>query len=670
MSISAAALKRALSHHQEGRLAEAEGIYRDILDRDPLQFDCLHLLGVINRQRGDAETAIDLISRAIALNPTVAEVHSNLGNALLDRGRIAEAVSSLERAVALKPGDARLHLNLANALKAEEALDAAAASYARAAELAPKDVAALNELGTVLRQLGPFAESRSAFERALALQPDAAELHYNLGTTLMAECRIDAAAASFEAAIARKPDHVGAHINLGNARKEQRRIAEAASCYRQAAALDPNSSNAHYNLGVLFQEQGRMDEARVHHRRALAVDPDHAMAKLALCMAELRVLYCTGDEIDERRAAYDTALGGLSAEAATPEQRRSLAGGLGAAQPFFLAYQGRNDRELQRRYGALVAATMAERFPPVALAPPPCAGEPIRVGIVSGYFWHHSNWKIPIKGWLSQLDRRRFTLTGYHTGQRHDEATREAAALCNRFVQGPLPLARWREAIAADAPHVLIYPEVGMDPTAALLAAQRLAPVQCNSWGHPDTSGLPTLDYYLSSALMELPEAQEHYTETLIRLPNLSIYYEPVAVAPAPLTRAELGLREDSALFWCCQVLFKYLPQFDEVFPRIALAAGNCQFVFLETLKGRYITGLFVERLERAFAAFGLDYRKYCVLRYFPRQHRLVGLQLDAGEPCRRPADRHLARGLDARPPQRRDPGNDGRDRDHRVKRR
>ncbi len=363
-----------------------------------------------------------------------------------------------------------------------------------------------------------------------------------------------------------------------------------------------------------------MDEASAHHRRALEVDPDHAMAKLALCMAELRVLYRSAEEIDERRAAYEQALERLCADAATPDRRRRLADGLGAVQPFFLAYQGRNDRDLQRRYGALVAATVAERFAPIPLAPPPRPDEPIRVGIVSGFFWLHSNWKIPIKGWLSQLDRRRFTLFGYHTGQRQDEATREAASLCQRFVQGPLSLARWREAIGVDAPHVLIYPEVGMDPAAALLAAQRLAPVQCNSWGHPDTSGLPTIDYYLSSALMELPEAQEHYTETLIRLPNLSIYYEPVAVEPEPLTRAELGLRAGATVFWCCQVLFKYLPQFDEVFPRIALAAGDCQFVFLETLKGRYITNLFVQRLERAFAAVGLDYRLYCVvLPYLPR---------------------------------------------------
>src|SRR5262249_28988235 len=140
----------------------------------------------------------------------------------------------------------------------------------------------------------------------------------------------------------------------------------------------------------------------------------------------------------------------------------------------------------------------------------------------------------------------------------------------DRFVQGPLPLDRWRQEILADAPHLLIYPGVGMDPISAQLAAQRLAPVQCNSWGHPDTSGFPTLDYYLSSDLMEPPDGQDHYTERLVRLPNLSIYSEPIEQPPASITRQDLGLRSTAIVYWCGQSLFKYLPQFDEVFPRIA----------------------------------------------------------------------------------------------------
>jgi predicted O-linked N-acetylglucosamine transferase (SPINDLY family) len=182
----------------------------------------------------------------------------------------------------------------------------------------------------------------------------------------------------------------------------------------------------------------------------------------------------------------------------------------------------------------------------------------------------------------------------------------------------------WRQAILDDAPHVLIYPEVGMDPVSAQLAAQRLAPVQCNSWGHPDTSGFPTLDYYLSSELMEPPEAQDHYTEHLVRLPNLSIYYEPLDPEPVSLSRADLGLRSTATVYWCGQSLYKYLPQFDQVFARIAREVGDCQFAFIEYHKGRHVTDLFRRRLDATFVALGLRTADHCV--FLPRldKHRFL----------------------------------------------
>ena len=122
-----------------------------------------------------------------------------------------------------------------------------------------------------------------------------------------------------------------------------------------------------------------------------------------------------------------------------------------------------------------------------------------------------------------------------------------------------------------------------MDPVSCQLAAQRLAPVECNSWGHPDTSGFPTLDYFLSSELMEPPDAQDHYTEQLVRLANLSVYYEPLDVEPVSVSRADLGLRSTETVFWCGQSLFKYPPQFDHLFPRIAGEVGDCQFASTAT---------------------------------------------------------------------------------------
>jgi predicted O-linked N-acetylglucosamine transferase (SPINDLY family) len=244
---------------------------------------------------------------------------------------------------------------------------------------------------------------------------------------------------------------------------------------------------------------------------------------------------------------------------------------------------------------------------------PPAPDEPVRVGIVSAFFREHTVWKLMIRGWLGQLDRRRFRVFGYHTGPQREDIARLASDCCSRFVQGPLSLEHWRTEIRRDAPHVLIFPEIGMDRVTAQLAGQRLAPVQCVSFGHPDTTGLPTIDYFLSSDLMEPAEAQGHYTERLVRLPNLSLYYEPMETAAETVDRAELGLRDTAIVYWCAQALPKYLPQFDAIFPRIARDVGDCQFVFVANAGARQVTDLLRRRIERAFAAHGLEPDRHCV---------------------------------------------------------
>jgi protein O-GlcNAc transferase len=214
---------------------------------------------------------------------------------------------------------------------------------------------------------------------------------------------------------------------------------------------------------------------------------------------------------------------------------------------------------------------------------------------------------------MSQLDRNRFTILGYHLGRQRDQETEVAAKLCSRFVHRAMSLEGWRDEILADAPHVLIYPGLLMDELSLQLAAQRLAPVQCNSLGHPETSGLPTIDYFLSSDLMEPGDAAEHYTERLVRLPNLSIYYEPIELSPVRITRGELGMRPDAIVFWCGQSLFKYHPQYDFVFARIAKLVGNCQFVFIKHAKEAAVVDLFHRRLDSVFSEWGLTASDHCL---------------------------------------------------------
>jgi predicted O-linked N-acetylglucosamine transferase (SPINDLY family) len=539
-------------------------------------------------------------------------------------GRLPEAEKLYRQILAIDPGNVdSLHLLSMIELQTGRG-DEAIGHIVKAIAVNDRIPEFHSNLGGAFQMQGRLAEAAACYERALALKPDYAEAYSNLGLVLQQQGKLVEAVACYERALALKPDYFEALSNLGLVLQQQGKLAEAVACYERALALKPDLAEAHTNLGNPLQQQGKLAEAVACFERALALKPDFAEARLALCVAQLPILYMDESEIGTRRAAYQAHLSALCDHVGRRETLHGLAQAVGSTQPFYLAYQGYNDRECQTQYGSLVCRIMADCYPPAVLPRPPEPGQPVRVGIVSAYFWQHTVWKLLIKGWLTQLDRDGFQIFGYHTGTKADGETETAAALCHRFVRGPMSGDRWRQAILDDAPHVLIYPEVGMDPDSARLAAQRLAPVQCNSWGHPDTSGFSTLDYFLSSELMEPPAGQDHYSERLIRLPNLSIYYEPLDTRPVPVERPDFGLRPMASVFWCGQSLFKYLPQFDRVFPDIARGAGDCQFVFIEHPGSAHINDMFRARLDRAFSAFGLSATDYCVLLPRLDQDRFV----------------------------------------------
>ena len=610
-------LAAAMAHHRAGRLADAERLYRLFCDADPKNARAFHLLGVAAHQLKRPDAA-SLVGRAVMLDPDFAEAHNDRGVILAASGLFADALSCFERAVALNPGYDEARNNLGRGLRSLGRFDEALTQFELVLKRTPDSPVAHFNLASVCGLAGRKLDAEQHYRSAISLRPDFADAHIHLAALLQDMDRLPEALAHAERAVALRTDSAGARNNLGNILRSMGRRDDAIAQYETAIRIDPASFMAHYNCGVALRGETRIAEARGHFAQALALKPEFLEAELALCMAELPALYEYESEIAQRRDAYASRLVGLCADVESAGAPAIPAEAIGSHQPFYLPYQGCNDQELQTLYGSLACKIMAARYltPPV-LPKPPGPHEPIRLGIVSGFFRQHSNWKIPIKGWLKMLDRDRFHVSGYYTSADRDGETDAAAALCERFVQGPLSLDAWRRVILDDAPHVLIFPEIGMDKVSAQLAAQRLAAVQCASWGHPVTTGFPTIDYFISSDLMEPAGAEGHYSEQLIRLPNLSIYYEPSDVPPVGIERAQLGLRASAVVYWCCQSLPKYLPQFDEVFARIAAEVPDCQFTFIEFGGGRVVTAMFRARLDRAFEAVGLNAGDYCV--FLPR---------------------------------------------------
>jgi predicted O-linked N-acetylglucosamine transferase (SPINDLY family) len=186
----------------------------------------------------------------------------------------------------------------------------------------------------------------------------------------------------------------------------------------------------------------------------------------------------------------------------------------------------------------------------------------IRLGIVSAYLYDHSV-GVSFVNTICNLDPNKFEVHILYLGSPPEDAIyrRIQQSSCVTHIVREGNLTYLRERIAALELDILFYPDIGMSSLGYFLAFSRLAPVQITSFGHPDTTGIPQIDYYLSAEAYEPPQAQEHYSETLLTLPGafmLSDYDIPTA--PSSKTRADFGLEEQDFIFLCPQTLYKIHP--------------------------------------------------------------------------------------------------------------
>src|SRR5262249_16872625 len=189
-------------------------------------------------------------------------------------------------------------------------------------------------------------------------------------------------------------------------------------------------------------------------------------------------------------------------------------------------------------------------------------------GFLSAYFRDHTIGRLNL-GRIEQLSGGRLEIVVLSVGEHRDEmasAFREAA---DRFVSIPGDVAAAPRLIADQELDLLVFHDVVMSPLTEALSSSRMAPVQCAPWGPPVTTGSPMVDLFLSSELLEIPEADEHYTEKLIRLPTLATYYKRPELSEPGRSRRDFQLDEAKHLYVCPQTLFKLHPDFDPLLAEI-----------------------------------------------------------------------------------------------------
>ena len=255
-----AKLNLAIKHHQGGRLAEAERLYRQILEWDPGHADALHLSGLIAHHRGNNEVAIGLITKAINMQPSDPRYYYNLGVVLQGQDRMNEAIACYQKVISIQPDYPGVYSNLGVALQTQDRLDEAISCFLKAISVQQNDAKAYSNLGFALHEKTRFEEAILCYQKALLINPDHAEAHYNLGNTFQKQSRYEEAISCYQKALLIKPDYAEAYYNLGNTFQEQGQSEEAITYYRQALSIRPDYTEVRFNLALALLCLGRFDE--------------------------------------------------------------------------------------------------------------------------------------------------------------------------------------------------------------------------------------------------------------------------------------------------------------------------------------------------------------------------------------------------------------------------
>jgi tetratricopeptide (TPR) repeat protein len=315
-------LTMGLRHHQEGRLDEADRLYRSVLAQQPGHPDALHLIGVVALQKGDYRRAADQIGQAIARNPGSAVYHANLGEALRSLGDLDRAADCCRTALRLEPRSAEAANCLGLVLLAQRRNEDAVARFREALRLKPDYGIACNNLGNALRLVGDLDGAVAHFRKATAIDPHFAEAHSNLGQLLLERHQPHEAMVHLRVAVRLRPNLAEARNNLGNALREAGRLAEARQSYAEALRIKPTLAMTYNNMGQALQEENALDDAIAWYQRAIELEPAAARfhANLASLLAEwekyneAQAVYRRALELDPTYAEAHSGLGGVRHE--------------------------------------------------------------------------------------------------------------------------------------------------------------------------------------------------------------------------------------------------------------------------------------------------------------------------------------------------------------------
>jgi len=490
-----------------------------------------------------------------------------------------------------------------NSVEAERA-------YAQTLEWDDSHGAAATRIAHLLRRQKRLTEALQHFSTAQRVSPRDPQANGNLAMILLDLDRAKEAATYAQLATSIEPGRAQWWVALGVAQRSQKEADAAIDSLRRAVNLDPKGTYAKAELALVLLEAGDVDSSR----RLLTTlqAGDHSERFRWVFELSLPSIYRDEREIEVEHQRFERGLDAVNAGVMldTAKLRQGALEAASSVSITQLHYQDRNNTELQCRFGDLIARVVSGVAPNYMQA---CAWQPrqhggrLRVGIVSSHLMHHSISRY-YTTLITSLDRERFDVRVWYLGAARDFNTEFIGGKVDKFTHVAEDLLTTAGTIRSNQVDALVYLETGTDPRHQVLAAMRLAPIQCVLAGHPVTSGLPNVDFYISGEALEPVAAEQHYRERLVRLPGIGACPTP---PPAAGDGSWLDAYESGRpMLLCLQNQLKLLPAFDATLAKIVeRTRARIGFFIRKAMVGRRYRA----RLEQCFAERQLDANEHLV---------------------------------------------------------
>ncbi len=572
-----AQLQTALALHQQGRLAEAEAIYREILSSQPDHFDALQLLATIAGQQNKMTEAIELFYRALKINPEHPASLNNCGNALQMLKRYDEALLSYDKSIAVQPDNADTWCNRGVVFQALKRYEEALESYERAIALRPGYTLAYNNRSYTLLELKRYEEAVLSYDRTIALNANYPEPHYNRGNALLWLTRYEEAILSYDRAITIKPDYAEAYGNRGNALKDLKRLQDAVLSYERAIAFKPD-------YDFLFGQW-------LH-------------TKMKIC--DWRTFENDVQQLSKRIE--------LNKKASSPFSVLALL----------------DSPSMQKKAAEIL---VLEKYPSMELLPKipkRRRHEKIRIGYYSADFHNHP--MMYLMGGLFKLhDREKFEIIAFSFGpNRDDEMRKKARETFDQFIDVQNKSDNDVAQLSRDMEIDIAVDRKGFTKDGRTgLFALRVAPIQVSYLAYPGTMGADYIDYLIADAIL-IPECRtQHYSEKIVYLPDsYQVNDSTRRIAGKVFTREELGLPTVGFVFCCFNNNHKITPAtFDGWIRILKKVEGSVLWLFEDNPKAA--ENLRTEATELGIKADRLIFAKRMPNSEHLARHRTADLFLD-----------------------------------------